>query len=187
MGRLLLALGLAVGILACEEKEPTDPIGEGACRRSTQRTPTDAEMRACFAQRSASLQRLVALIQSERVEVVGTDKIGNCWNLLGRWGCGGDMGSVLAKNGLSRKRYDDYLRAFKSVGAYRATRQRDGSVEVSVFRAGIIPSGVSKNFLWSPSRMPSPLVPDTDLGRLNRFYTSHAALGSGWYIEHMSN
>ena len=129
----------ACGVPDCGIWDPpsaVDPPGTGACRHTAM--PSDGALKACFAEKRADLERLTALIRTERVDAVATDRIGDCWFLSGGWSCGwlspsgaksdGDLAFILAHNGLGAARYDEYLRLLRAVGAYRVVREHDPRV-----------------------------------------------------------
>jgi hypothetical protein len=170
------ALALVVLLAGCDG----DPNGWGACEHYSM--PSDARMRACFAQQRVLIEKLAAMIESDRVDAVGTDRIGDCWLFVGDWGCGG-LDGALAKAGLSQSRYREYRNLLDLVGGYRVDRRSD-VVEISIYRVGIVTSGAGVGFVRS--RVPfRNLVPDTQA--IRRTSGSHAALGGDWYIEYQGN
>jgi hypothetical protein len=177
--RVALALVVAAGCSAHDG----DPPGTGACAHGSD-MPTDRAVAACLSSRHAELTTLVAMAEHDSL-AVGTDRIGDCWRLSGEWGCGG-RDAALRRAGMSAARYQRYVELLTTVGGYRIEHYADATM-IALFRAGIVPSGSSKNLVYAPRDAPSPIVADTDRDRPAHFTESYAALGGGWYVEHSSN
>jgi hypothetical protein len=175
----LVALVLAAGCSA----HGGDPPGTGACAHDSD-MPTDSAVAACLSERRAELTTLVSMAERDSL-TIGTDRIGDCWRLSGEWGCGG-LDAALRRAGMSAARYQRYVELLTIVGGYRIEHHGDATT-IALFRAGIVPSGSSKNLVYAPRDAPSPIVADTDRDRPTHFSESYAALGGGWYVEHSSN
>jgi hypothetical protein len=177
--RVAIALVIAAGCSAHDG----DPPGTGACAHGSD-MPTDRAVAACLNERHAELTTLVAMAEHDSL-AVGTDRIGDCWRLSGNWGCGG-LDAALRRGGMSAERYQRYLELLTAVGGYRIEHHGDATT-IALFRAGIVTSGASKDLVYSPHEVPSPVVADTDRDRPAHYTVTYAALGSGWYVEHSSN
>jgi hypothetical protein len=177
--RLVVVLVLATGCSAHDG----DPTGTGACARGDQ-MPSDRDVAACLSERRAELTTLVAMAGRDTL-AVGTDRIGDCWRLSGDWGCGG-LDAALRRAGMSAERYQRYVELLTRVGGYRIEHHGEVTT-IALFRAGIVPSGASKNLVYAPRAAPSPIVADTDRSRPAHFTENYAALGGCWYVEHASN
>jgi hypothetical protein len=177
--RLAVVLALAIGCSAHDG----DPTGTGACAHGDE-MPSDRAIAACLSEKRAELTTLVAMAERDTL-AVGTDRIGDCWRLSGDWGCGG-LDAALRRAGMSAERYRRYVELLTTVGGYRI-EHHGGVTAIAMFRAGIVPSGASKNLVYAPRDAPSPIVADTDRGRPMHFTENYAALGGGWYVEHSSN
>jgi hypothetical protein len=184
-----LAVAAGVGLVALWLWRDLDSRGDAG---DTRPPPTDDELRGLRRAHAAELDELHALIASEpRLSIVGDDRVEDCWRGRdGTWGCPGAKGlderGMLDHVGLARERWTRYRDALSSIGGHRAERDRDGRVRVTIYGAGIVTSGTSKDLLWSPAP-PTPLVADTDRDRPARYVVNYAALEDDWYIEHTSN
>jgi len=166
-----------------------DPFASSEDARSA---PSDDDLRKLLRAHHTELEQLRRLIGGElRLKIVGDDRVGDCWLGVDRtWGrpvAGGlDERGMLGKVGLADERYAAYRKLLGAVGAHRVELDADGRVRISLYCAGIVSSGVTKDLVWSPS-IPSPLVSDTDRGRPSNYTVNYAALGDFWYVEHSSN
>lgn len=163
-----------------------DPRGFGACAHGDE-MPSDRAVAACLSEERTKFATLVSMAEHDRgpsadTFALGTDRIGDCWLVYNGWDCGG-----LERIGMSAARYRRYIELLTFLGAYRVVERRRGTIEIDLFRAGIVTSGSGKALIYSPDEVPGPLVPDTDLNRSVHYTVNYAALGDGWYVEHDSN
>lgn len=184
-----LALVAAVGLGVRWAWRALDPLAGGD---DAAPAPTDDELRELVRAHAAALDELRAMITAEpKLGIIGDDRVGECWRGRdGAWGCpdakGLDERGLLAHVGLARERWARYRELLSSVGGHRVERLSGGRVQVTIWGAGIVTSGATKDLVWSPSP-PSPLVADTDRERPTRYTVNYAAAPGGWYIEHTSN
>jgi hypothetical protein len=152
-----------------------------------ERKPSDAELRRRFEQSRDSFAWLRDAIRGESLCEVRTDAITwtepcDAWpHGCGRWVDGRPDPVELARVGrMPIERAREYLRRLDSAHAKIVQRMNDGSVEITMFTAGIVPSGLSKSIVWS-AQAPAPLVEDTD--RIASSKGRQAARIEGdWYI-----
>jgi hypothetical protein len=179
-----VGLVLVAGVGAIALLDPLD--------RDERPMPSDEQVRQLWSARRADFEALRSMIDADRnLTVVGEDRVDGCAREPKdlNWGCPGapglELGAMLRTVRLAPDRYALYRKHLAAIGGDRAAR-RDSGVTVGLYRAGIAPSGVDKNVVWTPAP-PAPLVADTDRDRPNSHTVNYAALADGWYIEHSSH
>jgi hypothetical protein len=119
-----MRLAVVLVLAACSPQQG-DPRGTGACAHGDE-MPSDRAIAACVSERRAELTTLVAMAERDML-AVGTDRIGDCWRLSGDRGCGG-LDAALRRAGMSAEHHG-------------------GVTTIALSRAGIVPSGASKNLV----------------------------------------
>ena len=124
---------------------PDDPQGQGFCRRaSPERAPTPGEMGRCFLFARGTIDHLRARLAAEPRLV-----------------------EIHAETAAP-----DDLDAMRAIGAFTIYGGGGQRVGLDIYRMGIIPSGTSESFVWSPVPLRDPI---------------DVAIGAGWYVEVESN
>jgi hypothetical protein len=93
---------------------------------------------------------------------------------------GGPRRSGWRRWGRCRSSAREYLSRLDRTGAQIVQRTNEGAVEITMYMAGIVTSGLSKTIVWSP-KPPAPLVADTDAIAGGKGHQC-ARIEGDWYI-----
>jgi hypothetical protein len=141
--------------------------------------PSDNAIRATFDTNKSVFEELNLMIQEDkRIVRVGDEVVGEVWFEPTET----SLNRALESVGLSRERYDRYIKLLDKIGAYRISVffRKQGS-QIGMHRSGNLTQGSTVDVVYLTSS-PQHLVDDTVRATQSNNTIGYAEISKSWYI-----
>ncbi|MFC1782836.1 hypothetical protein ACFL02_04530 [Planctomycetota bacterium] len=156
-----------------------------SCDSTPPEGTTDEFVRQLFISNKEVFEELHLMIQEDsKVKRVGDDVVGDDWFKTS----GSTLNEALESAGLSRERYDIYMKLLRCIGAYRVSCRASyagatNDTIIGIHRWGIVPEGFTLDVIYTLESIYDPFVEDTIEATRRDNTQAYLPLGGCWYIR----